>query len=302
VRENGNCCQYNEGPFLFLSLSLSFYINIDIYIFFFSRSITYGKKTDIEYNSGWFHYTVDIESENVQREKLNRDHYSLFVPLFIINNRLKILPYYIHTNTYKHHIYSLLFFLNCCLRNDDTISNREPADQTSYYTLISIIRTKLMWICETMNEQKRDLMVENSTKIISYILSSLSSDLSSSSSSSPPPVRTRTVVNAIYITGIAFMIGIFLLLLWVNLFSRHCWCWHDTSVGNRFNPRWLIRHSIIATHDSSSSKNRQQQRPSNEDELEWIFSLELSDLHTFTWQNKDVKRNILHHHYLSLSF
>ncbi len=120
-----------------------------------------------------------------------------------------------------------------------------------------------------MNEQERDLMVENSTKIISYILSSLSSDLSSSSSSSPPsPVRTRTVVNAIYITGIAFMIGIFLLLLWVNLFSRHCWCWHDTSVGNRFNRQWLIRRSIIATHDSSSSKNRQQQRPSNEDELE----------------------------------
>jgi hypothetical protein len=103
-------------------------------------------------------------------------------------------------------------------------------------------------------------MVENSTQIISLILPS--------SSSSTTPVRTRTVVSAIYIAGIAFMIGIFLLLLWVNLFSRHCWCWHDTSVVNRFNRQWLIRRSITATNDSSPSKTRHQRRSSNDDELE----------------------------------
>jgi hypothetical protein len=114
-----------------------------------------------------------------------------------------------------------------------------------------------------MNEQKRNEMVENSTKIISHILSSLSSNISSPS----PPVSTRTVVNAIYIAGIVFMIGIFLLLLWVNLFSRHCRCWHDTSVGNRFNHQWLIRRSMTRSNDSSSSKHRHQRKPSNEDEL-----------------------------------
>ena len=45
-----------------------------------------------------------------------------------------------------------------------------------------------------------------------------------------------------------------------NLFSRHCWCWHDTPVGNRFNRQWLIRRSMTASNDSSSSKNRQQRR------------------------------------------
>jgi hypothetical protein len=113
-------------------------------------------------------------------------------------------------------------------------------------------------------------MAENSTKIISHILSSLSSNLPSSlSSTAPPPVRTRNVVNAIYIAGIAFMVGIFLLLLWVNLCSRHCWCWHDTSVMNRFNRPWLMQRSTSRTRDnSSSSKTRQQRIPPNEDELE----------------------------------
>ncbi len=107
-------------------------------------------------------------------------------------------------------------------------------------------------------------MAENSTKIISDILSSLSS----SSSSSTPPVRTRNVVSAIYIAGIAFMVGIFLLLLWVNLCSRHCWCWHDTSVINRFNRPWLKRRSTTGTRDNSSSKTRHPRTSSNEDELE----------------------------------
>lgn len=112
-----------------------------------------------------------------------------------------------------------------------------------------------------MNERNRNQMVENSTKIMSYISSTLSS-------SPPTTVQTRTVVNAIYVAGIAFMIGIFLLLLWVNLFSRHCWCWHDTSVGNRFNRQWLIRRSMATSNESSSSKHRHQRRSSNEDELE----------------------------------
>jgi hypothetical protein len=73
-----------------------------------------------------------------------------------------------------------------------------------------------------------------------------------------------------YVVGIAFMIVIFLILLWVNLFSRHCWCWHDTSASNRFNRQWLIRRSRNTSNDndsSSSSKHRHQQRPSNDDEL-----------------------------------
>jgi len=121
-----------------------------------------------------------------------------------------------------------------------------------------------------MNKQKQNQMVENSTKIISYIFSSLSSNITSSSSLSPP-VRTRNVVNAIYIAGIVFMIGIFLLLLWVNLFSRHCRGWHDTSVSNRFNRQRLIRRSMTTSNDSSSSKTRHKRNPSNEDELEWTF-------------------------------
>jgi hypothetical protein len=108
-------------------------------------------------------------------------------------------------------------------------------------------------------------MVENSTKLTSIILSSLTSNLTTSTL---PPVRTRAVVSTIYIAGIAFMVGVFFLLLWVNLFSRHCWCWHDTSVSNRFNRQWLIRRSMMASNDSSSSKHRHQRRPSNEDEVE----------------------------------
>ena len=97
-------------------------------------------------------------------------------------------------------------------------------------------------------------MVENSTLL----------DLSSSVIT---PVRTRTVVNVIYIAGIAFMIGVFLLLLWVNLFSRHCWCWHDTSVVHQLNQRLLMRRSLNQTNENSQSKNRQQRRSSMDDDL-----------------------------------
>ncbi len=123
-----------------------------------------------------------------------------------------------------------------------------------------------------MNGQQQNQMVENSTKLTFFIISSLSSNLISSSS--PPPDGTRTAVSTMYIAGIIFMVTVFLLLLWVNLFSRHCWCWHDTSFTNRFNRQWLIRRSMMPSNDSSSSKHRYQRRPSNEDELEWISSFE----------------------------
>ena len=112
-------------------------------------------------------------------------------------------------------------------------------------------------------------MLLNSTVSDSLIDSStLSSTLLYSSTI---PVRKRTVVNAIYIAGIAFMIGIFLLLLWVNLFSRHCWCWHDTPVVNRFNGQWLLRQQEGDRHAGSSSKDRRQPPPSNDDDLPWTF-------------------------------
>jgi hypothetical protein len=107
-----------------------------------------------------------------------------------------------------------------------------------------------------MNEQQQGQMLENSTKLLSFIVSS-----------SPAPVRTRTVINVIYILGIIFMVIVFFVLLWVNLYSRRCWCWHDTPLINRFNRQWLINRSMSRNTDTSSSKNQRQQRPSNDDEL-----------------------------------
>lgn len=98
-------------------------------------------------------------------------------------------------------------------------------------------------------------MAENSTKLLS--------------STTLSPDRSRNVVNAIYIAGIAFMIGVFLILLWVNLCSQHCWCWHDTPLINRFNNNWLIRRSLTRSEqNTNSSKNRHQRQTSNDDELE----------------------------------
>ncbi|CAF3911903.1 unnamed protein product, partial [Rotaria sp. Silwood1] len=97
-------------------------------------------------------------------------------------------------------------------------------------------------------------MLENTTKLFFDIITSSSLTNNSLSSSIAPPVRTRIMINAIYIAGVAFMVGVFLLLLWVNLCSRHCWCWHDTPVVNRFNRQWLIQHSMTANIDSASSK------------------------------------------------
>ncbi len=99
-----------------------------------------------------------------------------------------------------------------------------------------------------MNEQ-------NNTKLFSFIVSS-----------SPSTIRTRTVFNVIYILGIVFMIIVFLVLLWVNLYSRRCWCWHDTPLINRFNRQWPLRRSTAKNTNISSTKNRQQPRSSNDDD------------------------------------
>jgi hypothetical protein len=115
-----------------------------------------------------------------------------------------------------------------------------------------------MRIEKNMNEQQRQI-VENSTKLLSFIVSS-------SSSSSLSPDRTRTVINVIYILGIVFMIIVFLVLLWINLCSRRCWCWHDTPLIHRFNRHWLVRRSMARDIDLSPSHNPPQ-RSSNEDEL-----------------------------------
>jgi hypothetical protein len=106
-----------------------------------------------------------------------------------------------------------------------------------------------------MNEQQQ--VVENSTKLISFIVSSSS------------PIGTRTVINVIYILGIIFMIIVFLVLLWINLYSQRCWCWHDTPLIHRFNRRWLIKRSINRNIDMSSLNNQQQQqqRSFDNDEL-----------------------------------
>lgn len=106
-------------------------------------------------------------------------------------------------------------------------------------------------------------MADNTSTILSHTLSSIST-----SSSTSTTVRTRTVVSTIYIAGVAFMVGIFLLLLWVNLCSRFCRCWHETSVINRFNRQWLGRRSRNGTRTNSSSKTGQARSSCNDDELE----------------------------------
>ncbi|CAF1564007.1 unnamed protein product [Rotaria sp. Silwood1] len=110
-----------------------------------------------------------------------------------------------------------------------------------------------------MNEQQQKQIFDNSTKLYSFITSQLSSSLS--------PVRTRTVVNVIYISGIVFMIIVFLVLLWINLYSRRCWCWHDTPLNHRFYHEWIITRSIRRSTDTSLSKNQREKKLSNNNEL-----------------------------------
>ncbi|CAF3072464.1 unnamed protein product [Rotaria socialis] len=110
-----------------------------------------------------------------------------------------------------------------------------------------------------MNDQQQKQLFDNSTKLYSFIVSPLSSPLS--------PVRTRTVINVIYISGIVFMIIVFLVLLWINLYSQRCWCWHDTLLIQRFNREWIIRRSKTRNTDTSLSKHQQQGRLTNDNEL-----------------------------------
>lgn len=112
----------------------------------------------------------------------------------------------------------------------------------------------------SMNDQQRHKqMLENSTKLFSLIESSISSSTQD---------RTRTVFNFIYLLGIIFMIIVFLVLLWINLYSRRCWCWHDTPLIHRFNRQWLVKHSMNRNNDMSLSNNQQQRTPfNNDDEL-----------------------------------
>lgn len=112
-----------------------------------------------------------------------------------------------------------------------------------------------------MNEEEKEQQQqqpmqfsENSTKILLQLSTSLAPD------------RTRTMINVIYILGIVFMIAVFLVLLWINLYSQRCWCWHDTPLINRFNRQWLSKHSMARHTDTSSPSNpRRHGRPSDDD-------------------------------------
>jgi hypothetical protein len=105
-----------------------------------------------------------------------------------------------------------------------------------------------------MNQQQGQ-MVENSTKVLSFIVSS----------SSLSPVHASDLINAIYIIGVIFMIIVFLVLLWINLYSQRCWCWHDTPLINRFNRQWLMKRSLIKNTNMPSTENQRQRRSSNDD-------------------------------------
>ncbi|CAF1046426.1 unnamed protein product [Rotaria magnacalcarata] len=108
-----------------------------------------------------------------------------------------------------------------------------------------------------MNDRQQKQIFDNSTKLYSFIVSS----------SPLLPVRTRTVINVIYISGIVFMIIVFLVLLWINLYSQRCWCWHDTRLIQRFNREWIIRRSQTRNTGTPVSKHQRQRRLSNDNEL-----------------------------------
>jgi hypothetical protein len=127
------------------------------------------------------------------------------------------------------------------------------------------------WI-HNMNEQRQSMFSVNQTRSTSFLLTSSSSS----------PVRTRTMINVIYIFGILFMIIVFLLLLWVNLCSRRCWCWHDTPLINRFNRQWPLKHTLTTNSDISSSKHQRSRHISNNDELS-LWKNSLIDLFVFVF-------------------
>lgn len=107
-----------------------------------------------------------------------------------------------------------------------------------------------------MIEQKQRISV-NQTELTSFILSTTSANV----------VRSRTVINVIYVSGIVFMIAVFLILLWVNLCSRQCWCWHDTPLIHRFNRQWLLKRSITRKSNLSSNRTNRSTTPSQQDEM-----------------------------------
>lgn len=109
-----------------------------------------------------------------------------------------------------------------------------------------------------MNEQQRhEQFMENTTKNLPSIVLS---------SSVVTPDRARTVINVIYILGIGFMLIVFLVLLWINLYSRRCWCWHDTSLIHRFNRQWLIKRSGHRNPDPSAGHHRPEHISLHNDE------------------------------------
>ena len=113
---------------------------------------------------------------------------------------------------------------------------------------------------EQNQQQQQEKMFDNSTDLYSFIALS-------SSSSSPSSLRMRTVFSTVYVSGIAFMIVVFLILLWINLYSRQCWCWHDTPLTNRFNYQWLIKRSVPKNINRSLSINRPQQKLSSNNRI-----------------------------------
>ncbi|CAF1188633.1 unnamed protein product [Didymodactylos carnosus] len=83
--------------------------------------------------------------------------------------------------------------------------------------------------------------IVNTTMLSNYLLTSTAATANIYSTLNSRPHRTRAVINAIYIIGIAFMMVIFFLLLYVNLHGRRCWIEPSTSHVNR---RSLLRRKM----------------------------------------------------------
>ena len=107
----------------------------------------------------------------------------------------------------------------------------------------------------------REQTLVNVTRVASAVLAV--------SSPSSLPVRNRAVINFIYILGVVFMVTVFFVLLSINLYSRRCWCWHDTPLNQRFNRQWLLKRSMARNADASSpslsTKHQRERRTSCDD-------------------------------------
>lgn len=64
------------------------------------------------------------------------------------------------------------------------------------------------------------------------------------------------------------MIIVFLLLLWVNLCSRRCWCWHDTPLIHRFDRQWLMKHSLHRKKNFKSNEEQEQEQQQHQQQQE----------------------------------